>query len=112
MAKIDFQTTCPCGWQIRGQMKKPTLLERSVAPIKCAGCGSKFLMISERIRGERGRLLHTDIEIVNLSQKAKDVINSKLPGPVAITAAKVAKFLGAELNPDTSASIIETEMDG
>jgi DNA-directed RNA polymerase subunit RPC12/RpoP len=111
MARINFETRCPCGWRILGSMKKPTLLERSVAPIKCASCGSRFLMVSKRISGEKGRLLHTEIEIIELSKRAKEAIESKLPGPIAITAKKVAKFLGVDPNPDTSASIVETEMD-
>lgn len=111
MAKINFETKCPCGLILRGQMKKPTLVERSVAPIKCGHCRSRFLMISERISGQQGRLIHTDIEIIELSDLAKKAIQKKLPKPVAITAAKVAKFLGVDKNPDTSKAIVETEMD-
>lgn len=107
MAKIGYETVCPCGERLAGHMKKPTLIERSVAPIKCRVCGSRFLMVSQRIRGEAGRLINTEIEIIELTTVAKKAIESKLPGPIRAAAIKI----GLIRVPDTSTAIVETEMD-
>lgn len=80
MAKLSFSTKCPCGAQIEGGIKKPTLSVPTVSKINCKKCGSRFLMFSARSQSEEGRrVFTTDFEVIELSERAQAIVAAKAP---------------------------------
>lgn len=90
MAKLGFNTKCPCGETVAGQIKKPTWFENSFTKVSCK-CGTRFLMACVRDksapRGER--VFETHIELLELSDEAKQIQSSKFKFKAKTVAAKI-----------------------
>jgi hypothetical protein len=111
MARLNFNTKCPCGNNISGVILKPTWFVPSITRANCKSCSSRFLIscVRDQELGAK-RTFTTHIEILELTSKAQKILEAmpSMRGKIALT--KVANAIGFEPKaPNQSA--IETDMD-
>lgn len=110
MAKMNFQTVCPCGAKVSGSVKKPNRFANAFTKVNCAECGSRFLltcMIKKEVKGRR--VFMTQIDLLEISDETKQKLSGELGVKAKAAVARVKNSFGIEPKPDKS--VIETEMD-
>lgn len=110
MAKLNFNTLCPCGAKVSGSVKKPNRFANAFTKVNCAKCGSRFLLtcfINKEIRGRR--VFMTQIDLLEVSDETRQQLSGELGVKAQVAVARVKSSLGIEPKPDKS--VVETEMD-
>lgn len=110
MALLNVSSVCPCGEKVEGKARKPTYFTNSVAKLKCESCSSRFMITCVRDREIKGRRSFTSfVDILFLSDEAKQVQSSKIQTKAKTLGAKALNAVGIKPKPDTS--VVEVEMD-
>jgi len=71
VSRLEFQTSCICGEPLKATVRKPTLIEPKISKFSCQNCESRFLIQVYIDKGVSPRVYKHDIEILDLSEKAK-----------------------------------------
>ncbi len=105
MAKLTFNTECPCGAPLKSSVKKPTRFENSFQKLHCKKCGSRFLLTCVRDKEMGKRTFTAHFEDLELTKKAQDAQAAR---PI-VKAKIIADKLG--LLPIEERSAIRTDLD-
>jgi hypothetical protein len=78
MSYLKFGGDCACGGKIKTHVKKPTQMEPTNTKVTCHDCGTRFMVQAYVEKGSSPRKYMHDIEILNLSEKAREIVKKKL----------------------------------
>lgn len=110
MAKIDFETKCGCGGELKGSIKKPTRFEHRIVNVTCKACDSRYQLTCVRnLEVKDARVFDTFIDQIRIGRFAKEVISSRLDVKAKLAAAHVKNAIGIE--PKVDNSVVQTSMD-
>lgn len=109
MALLNCGSTCPCGSEVKGRIRKPTPFTNSFLKLVCKACGSRFLITCVRDKGEKERVFTSHVDLLFLSDRAKEIQKNRLPVKAKIAATTIAGAFGVEPKPDTS--VVKVDMD-
>ncbi len=105
MAKLTFNTECPCGAELKSSVKKPTRFENSFQKLHCKKCGSRFLLTCVRDKEIGKRTFTAHFEDLVLSPMAQRIQAARLPVKAKILAAHLGVL------PEEKPSAIKTDLD-
>lgn len=109
MGRLNLNSKCPCGADIKGEIKKPTRFVDSFAKVNCDKCQSRFMFTCTIDKKEPGRVFTTHIDILWMSPRAESILSKQFPIKAKLALEKVANAAGFKQNAEHTK--IQTDLD-